>query len=272
MAFSSIAALAAGTVETATVLGAMTEIGIASTVVGAVTGSKDLMKFGGALSLVGGVGGMINGAIESAGAAAANSASDAAMTDLADSVATDTAATVGSAAETAATAEGLASTVVDSGADGIVNGLEGAGNDSIMNVAQQEAGTNPFADKTLPANDVSQATTQATTSAPSATTSTTDLYQGAAKDSQQAWSSGNAYAGGPANSQTFFKSMLNWIEQNPRQANFFGQLGAGALKGMSDSSIADKQIAAKNRETDLHQYGSQVAKVNPRSIINSVRA
>jgi hypothetical protein len=80
MAFTAIVALAAGAEVTAPlVLAAVAEVGTAMTVVGAVTGSKDLMKVGGIMGLVGGVGGMVAGA--AGGAAGAAGTADAASSD-----------------------------------------------------------------------------------------------------------------------------------------------------------------------------------------------
>lgn len=60
MGFPAIAALVAGAEVTgALALAAITEVGTVMTVVGAVTGSKDLMKAGAVMGLVGGVGGAI---------------------------------------------------------------------------------------------------------------------------------------------------------------------------------------------------------------------
>ncbi|MDC6726480.1 hypothetical protein, partial [Leclercia adecarboxylata] len=85
MAFTSIAALAAGEAVSATlVLVAMAEIVTAMTIVGGVTGSKELMKIGGTMAMVGGVGGMVNGAIGSA----ASTAVDGVATTVADEAAT----------------------------------------------------------------------------------------------------------------------------------------------------------------------------------------
>ena len=64
MAFTSVSGVfeAGAAASMATVMGAMVEVGTAMTVVGAVTGSKDLMKIGGVMGLVGGIGGMVAGA------------------------------------------------------------------------------------------------------------------------------------------------------------------------------------------------------------------
>ena len=70
MAFTAVAAvMEAGTAASmGTILAAAVEVGTAMTVVGAVTGNKDLMKVGGIIGMIGGVGGIVNnlasGAVE----------------------------------------------------------------------------------------------------------------------------------------------------------------------------------------------------------------
>lgn len=78
MAFAGIAAIASGAEITATIaLSAVAEVGTALTVVGAVTGNKDLMKVGAVMGLVGGIGGLAMGAGSAAvDTAAAQSALD----------------------------------------------------------------------------------------------------------------------------------------------------------------------------------------------------
>lgn len=84
MAFTSITALAAGqAVNAALVLGAMVEVGTVMTVVGAVTGNKDIAKIGGTMALVGGVGGLIAGAGSAIGAAEASNATQQGFGELA---------------------------------------------------------------------------------------------------------------------------------------------------------------------------------------------
>lgn len=76
MAFAAVGAVLAGGASVATTLAAVAEVGMAVSVVGAVTGSKDMMKVGGMMSLVGGVGSLVTGAIS--GAAAGGAAASAA--------------------------------------------------------------------------------------------------------------------------------------------------------------------------------------------------
>lgn len=128
-----VSAVAAAFVEGATaavILTAVAEVGVTLTVVGTVTKSPELTKLGGAMSLVGGVGGIINGLSTGAiGAAAAGAgegaAADAAATgaeagwsgiasdavtgvDAAAAPAIDFAGNAASAVGSAATAPGLA--------------------------------------------------------------------------------------------------------------------------------------------------------------------
>ena len=64
MAFGAIAAISAGTAVTATaVLTTIATVGTALSVVGAVTGNKSLIKIGGAMGLIGGIGGLVAGAV-----------------------------------------------------------------------------------------------------------------------------------------------------------------------------------------------------------------
>lgn len=80
-----ITAVAAAFVEgaaTAVILTAITEVGVAMSVVGTLTKSRELMQLGGAMSVVGGVGGLVNGAIGMAAGAAADGAAGAAAGSL----------------------------------------------------------------------------------------------------------------------------------------------------------------------------------------------
>ncbi|MFZ6769938.1 hypothetical protein ACO0LM_23025 [Undibacterium sp. Di26W] len=102
MAWVATAVIAAFEVTTvATVLTAISAVGMATTVVGAVTGNKNLMKIGGEISMVGGIGGLVNGAIGAAAGGAAeglaatgadaaiDSAGNAALSGATDDVVTN---------------------------------------------------------------------------------------------------------------------------------------------------------------------------------------
>lgn len=116
MAFVVTAVAAAIEVTTvATVLTAVSAVGMAMTVVGAVTGNKDLMKVGGVIGLAGGVGSLVNGAID--GAAAAGAA-DAAASGAADAAAAGSdAATIGATDMGGYAAGDVTSNLASSGID-----------------------------------------------------------------------------------------------------------------------------------------------------------
>lgn len=77
MAFTAVTALVAAETVTATmVLAAVAQVGTAMTIVGAVTGNKELTKIGGTMALVGGIGGMAAGAMGAATDAAATTVLD----------------------------------------------------------------------------------------------------------------------------------------------------------------------------------------------------
>lgn len=108
MAELAVVALVAGeaAVTAATVLTAVAEVGAAMSIVGAVTGNKDLIKIGGTMALVGGVGSMAAGAMSGA-------AADAAATTVLDEAASQ----VGADALTASLDQGanaMATGVTDS--------------------------------------------------------------------------------------------------------------------------------------------------------------
>jgi hypothetical protein len=92
---TAVAAVFAEGATIATVLTAITAVGTATTVVGAVTGNKNLMKIGGEISLVGGIGGLVNAGISSIGAAtAADQIGSQAATDAIGDAAASTAGDV----------------------------------------------------------------------------------------------------------------------------------------------------------------------------------
>lgn len=92
---------------------AVTEVGIATSVVGLVTGNKDLMKIGGFMSMAGGIGGLAAGAIDGAATAGISTASD-----LSGNVASG------------AAADGAMSSAVDSAVSGAADSASAFGVDA----------------------------------------------------------------------------------------------------------------------------------------------
>ena len=157
---SAVAAGSAATVTAGMVLAAVSEVGLAMTVVGAVTGSKKLMKAGQVLGIVGGVGALANSAINAmtaeavregaassvVGKAAASAAADSAASAGADVVVTPlvSEAPVTSVALDGAGAAGASGTV-NAGAGGLVGAADSAAQPGTAMLAQNaDASTGLF--------------------------------------------------------------------------------------------------------------------------------
>jgi hypothetical protein len=255
------------------------------TVVGGITGSKDLLKFGGAMALVGGVGGMINGAIGGATAVGADAAAAGAEGLDAASAAANTA---GAAYEATGTA------------GGIMDGLGGA--DSALSTDAASAVTDP-SQLTTPSQDMAQsldqsATPAAQSSAPvTDTTGSTDINsvpgaqapQGAVapvgptgpqgpytpfEDNFQGTTALNSGAA-PSSTSNFWNSFTDFANKNKTILNAGLQLGGGALKGMNDRAMWDQKMALEQQRVNQTSYGNTVASQtpNPRpGIISGARA
>jgi hypothetical protein len=114
IAVSAVAtAIEVGTVAAA--LSAVATVGTVMTGVGLLTKSKELTKIGGAMALVGGVGGLINGAVSGAAALAdAGAAAGDAAAGASDSLVTGA-------------SDALSGTAADSSTSGIMNAVQNAG-------------------------------------------------------------------------------------------------------------------------------------------------
>lgn len=167
MAFSAIGAVLAGTATTATVIAAVGEVGLALSVVGAVTGNKSLLKVGGVLGLASGIGSIANAsfgaATEGAAAGAAVSDGDVIANGVSDAAANsgDAAyASMGYDASTKAAAQGLTDSAANSGLDAAANGgLDAASAANTADVAAPVADTTNAADSAANAADAADQAT-----------------------------------------------------------------------------------------------------------------
>lgn len=288
MAFTSVTALLGGAEMTgALVLSAVTEIGVATSLVGMVTGNADLMKIGGVMGLVGGVGGLINGAtgaVTSAADAAAEpaldlggvptetgmdaakqgieeAASSAAKSGLVSDYAADAdlagglipnetlqaSQITGQAAPTLT--QSAAPTTADATAvTGQVDGLSPAG----AQAAKAPVGATPPADATaVKSIDPNAAPGVDTGGMPDAATlQKSPVYMG---------------------SQSYFDKFLNFVKNNKEVANGALMLGGGMLKGMNDKSISDDKLALERQRLAQTGFGNQVANYKTPGIVQSAR-
>lgn len=275
MAFTGIAALVAGEVATtALVLSAIAEVGLAMSVVGAVTGSKDLMKIGGVMSLVGGIGGMVNGAM--------NGASMTVQTEAQMGSAVDSSlAQYRVGAEAAGTSglgtEGLKSAMsnveakdyagaINEGQQAALNTLDpGAANSTASTLTAPTEAVN--ATQTVnPAQipdptkiDVANPTAQQLINEPAkaAYSAAQDSQANVAIDAAEGPGSAlKSYTSNPVDSKTWFNDFFDWAKKNEKLATAGATLISGGLSGMGQMKMADMQQEANRMR---FQYGNEVA-------------
>jgi len=292
MAFASVATLIGGVgIDAAVVLGAITEIGVATSLVGMVTGNADLMKIGGVMGLVGGVGGLINGAT-----GAVTSAADAAAAPGVDFGGLPTQAGMDAAASSAG--QGIAEAASNAANTGLISEY----------AADADLAGGLIPNETLQASQITgQAAPTLTQSAAPTTadaTAVTGQVDGlspagaqAAKAPVGATPPADATAvksidpnaapgvdtGGMPDaatlqkspvymgSQSYFDKFLNFVKNNKEVANGALMLGGGMLKGMNDKSISDDKLALERQRLAQTGFGNQVANYKTPGIVQSAR-
>jgi hypothetical protein len=284
MAFTAVAAIISGAeVTTALVLSAAAEIGTAMTVVGAVTGNKELMKIGGAVALVGGVGGLINGAISGA-AGAAGAAEGAAGAETLDSMAQTASDAFGGEAATEAAQqagitqmEGAATQSV--GTDLATNATNAAVQAPAQEVPQATQTMGASGNVATPAVESTPVNTSSTLQAP-----TVNGPTGAVAPTGPATPYDNIDVGGgfnpssmtaPQDSGSFFNNFSGWAEKNKTLFEGGMKLVGTTFSGMNQSAMWNEKMAVDRARLAQTSYGSQVgiwAPPNPApGIINGAR-
>jgi hypothetical protein len=286
MAFTAVAALVGGAEVTATlVLAAAAEVGTAMTVIGAVTGSKDLMKIGGTIALVGGVGGLINGAMTAGAAGAAEGAAGAAV---------DPAAYAGASADaSAANYVSAADAMSDAATAGASNGIIGS------EVAAPMAADTATTALQAPAQELAQAapSTQAAGAPGAPTTAADTITQGAPNVSGPAGAQApntpydisldpnstptdlRLNAGtqaAPMSSSSYWSNIGNWINNNKTLFSSGLQLAGGALSGMNQRGMWDEKMQLERDRLAQTSHGSEIGNFAPRvsatpGIVNGAR-
>lgn len=269
MAFTAVIGLAAGTtaVTVVTVAAAVVEIGVALTIVGAVTGNKTLMKVGGIMTLVGGGVGLIAGAggaaagaaageIGTEGAIAADAAGGSFASSVGDGLATD--AMGATVSENAA-----AATLADS------SSLGGAGlSAQTMNDMAPSIGSNPVQgatpDITAGAPQAADSTIVADNTTVSAPTNT-DLTPATQTDTGLSSRTDilNKF-NAPTSTNDFFGGISNFAKNNK-------DLIGSAMKGMADQANADRKYELDSQYVNLKSFGNQVGSYAPRGILSGAR-
>ena len=270
MGFTAVASIVAGSQVTAAVaLAAIAEVGVALTVVGAVTGSKDLTKLGATMGLVGSVGGLI--ANTAAGSAALGEAVAGTGTTVFDDVAANAAndaalqQAVGAGAETAvksATDEaigGLAGQAGETATSALGGGMPGATPTPVTTPAPTAVTPQPTVIQP-DANTVAGATSPTGPTSP-ATTDVTAVSTPAGTTGAQSGSS-------------FLDSFNTFASKNKDLLNVSMKLGGSALQGLQSASQWDEKLALeKQRMANANSVGN-FAPTTPvtGSIIQQARA
>lgn len=254
MAFTAVGALIAGEAVTATlVLSAVAEVGMALTVVGGVVGSKDLMKIGAAMSLVGGVGGMIAGATSGA-AGAAGAAGEAAAGSAMDAAAAEALTAGASDAAINATTDGLLADISGQAASSALPATQMAGleapainNPSAFTAPQTPSQTlqsdlnvTPDSTATVTPNETAgQGAKDVMTPADANANAKDVLLQNKAVSSPM-----NA----PESSGNFFSRMGKFANDNKTLFSAGLQLAGGALKGANDTKMWNEKMAFQREQ------------------------
>jgi hypothetical protein len=290
MAFTGIAALVAGevAVDAVVVLAAISEVGMVMTVVGAVTGDKTLMKIGGIMGLVGGIGGMVAGAAGGAGAMEAAAASDAGG-GAAYSVAGDVAGEAGLAADAAGAASDAGNGLISSELASPVSGLNPA----------SELSTAPGATTSMPMDTAAQATAAPTQAATNTAPLSTDVatqsgnlgalaptgatgpvspadYQVGGRFGPDNMDVGGGYnpataGGAPMSSSNFLGKISDFAKNNSKLFEGGMQLVGGAMKGANDRQMWDQKIALEQQRVNQVGFGNSVGQFAG-GIVNGARA
>lgn len=267
MAFTGVVALAtAETVTAVMVFTAIAEVGVALTVMGMVTGDKNLTKTGAMVSMVGGLGSMAAGSGMLSSAATETAAGEVAATGAGE-VAASTAAEEASKAAIADTATESAGNIfagapTDAAAASLpgatpVGGLEAAG--QAAPAGSMPVGTAP---EVMPVG-----ASQTATSGVSAPAGVTDVGAGFDPLAEAAGTVGKT------DSNSFFSGVGKfWDGLGPQGKGAAIQMVSGAFSGAAETERHNDMMDYRNRELALRSHGSAVARYNKGGIINSAKA
>jgi hypothetical protein len=263
MGFTALAAMAtAGGAAAAGVatFTAMSYVGMAMTIIGAVTKNEKLMKTGGMLSMVGGIG----GAVSSPGGLAQGASGEVAL-EGAEKAATD--AATGAAAEGAAGA--AQSTAGATGGSSAAAGMSATPTAGLEGGLAQPTISSPTVSMTQPATaasgpagampvgadvmPVGGKAVEAGVAGAAAPTTPMDIYPGEAI----------TQGAGKVSSDSFFSGFF----KNPQLI----QLAGGAFKGAAERDMFDERMDLARQELALRSHGNSTPKYTRVGIVNSAR-
>lgn len=293
MAFTGVAALITAVGEGAAVtvpmvLSAVAEVGTAMTVVGAVTGSKDLMKVGGVMGAVGGIGSLVAGAASGSGSlmssAVDSSPSAAVGVDAADVGAapaeinpTDmrlAAGTQGSpmAQDLGAESAGMIGSARMDPAD-MSAGAASVGAPDPFGTPSAGAGLPPINSTSLSSSPVAPVTADGgVTTTPSAA-STPGATAAPTSPMTPAGTPMPVGTQAPQDAASYWNKVMHFM-QDPKNRSLIQmgeKLAGGALQGMQQEKQFQQRVGLEQQRINQTSYGSQVATNARRGIVNGAR-
>jgi hypothetical protein len=241
------------------------------TVVGAVTGNKDLMKIGGVMGLVGGIGGLVAGAGDVAAGAAADAAGNVAQEGFrASEIGAENAAGIGSdvataGADTVASAAGQAPIAAVDTAPAVTgaNAQPIAQPDSLTQGVQQPAVT-PTQQTPIAQSGPSQGAQAPGGAAVNNPMTAPDLGpKGTYTPFEDNFVGTNAITpgGAPSSSSSFFDRLTNFATSNQKLLAGGMQMLGGAMNGANQRDMWNQQMALKQKQMDI---ANSVGSITPR--------
>lgn len=237
-----VTAVAAEVVTVASVAAAVGELGVALSVVGAVTGSKDLVKIGGFLGLAGGVTSLAAGAFGAAEGAAAEGLAGDGLGGAGGTL--GQAGDYGMGTASSSGMDGVTSLAKDTGSsltDGVTNATTPAFDDTHFDAIGSGPSVPDASDPSGPASPTSQGDIGAP--------STQTPYS----DARNSGGGGVAY-GNSAPSGSTFEDISNWCNKQPeavKAAVIRG--GASAVGGMFQGWSEEQKLALERNKFALQQ-------------------
>jgi hypothetical protein len=296
MAFTGVAALfgaaeAGAAISAGMVLSAVAEVGTAMTVVGAVTGSKDLMKVGGIMGAVGGIGSFMAGGASAVGAATADG-SDGIVSSAIDGSPSSAVDDMGITNPTdARLAAGTQSSPM---AQDLANGAEAGVSPGDITAGPSASTFDPFAATDpsaaadglapMPSTDLSSSPVASVTasSAPGAVATPPVAPPGSmppgSTPTDYRLSTGTQTSPMPSNAPqdtvTFMNRLMSFMQdpKNKSMLQMGEKLVGGAFQGMQQEKQFQQTLDLQNRRLAQTSYGSQVGQNRPlRGIVNGAR-
>ncbi len=247
--------VAIATMEFAAICTAIAEVGIAMSVVGAVTGSKDLSKWGGYLSIAGGVGSLAAGAMGAAGSASAEVAGESLATEgLAEGAVEGALDLTGQDIATTAYSGGDMSPVFSDSAGGALDGsmsldsinaggLDADGITPAVGGGQDQIAAGKIDNPYLDQNGVQP------TTGPQPSNDFSDARFNSTNSVDQNWTGSGSATPPPDTSSS---GIADWFKKQPKSVqDAVLQGAAGAAKGVFAGWSEDQKMALEREKFNL---------------------